>query len=51
MSVTGIRTPSGRQISGKINNLVYANLRDRGIERIRRGTFHIGENDFLRCCE
>ena len=51
MSVTGFTTPSGRQISGKINNLVYTSLRERGIERIRKGTFHVSEPDFLSSLE
>lgn len=47
MSVTGFTTPSGRQISGKINSLVYTNLRERGIDRIRKGTFHVSEDVFI----
>lgn len=47
LSVTGFTTPSSRQISGKINTLVYSNLRDRGIDRIRNGKMHVDEQSFL----
>jgi hypothetical protein len=47
MSATGFTTPSGRQISGKINNLIYTNLRERGIDRIREGKMHVDEKSFV----
>ncbi|MEM0155795.1 MAG: hypothetical protein QW597_04240 [Thermoplasmataceae archaeon] len=47
MSATGFTTPSGRQISGKINSLIYKSLRERGIDRIREGKMHVDERSFI----
>ena len=34
---TGFRTPSHRQISGKVNQVIYSSLMERGTERIKTG--------------
>ena len=44
---TGLRTPSHRQITGKVSQVIYASLRERGLERIKTGQLHATEQRFL----
>ncbi len=45
--LTGIRTPSHRQISGQVNNVIYSSLRERGIERIKTGQLRTTEEKLI----
>lgn len=47
IAITGIRIPSHSQISGRVNQVIYTSLKERGLERIRSGQLHTSEERFL----
>ncbi len=44
---TGVRTPSHRQISGQVNQVIYNSLKERGIERIKTGQLRTTEERLI----
>ncbi|MEM0157792.1 MAG: hypothetical protein QXN26_07040 [Thermoplasmataceae archaeon] len=45
--ITGFRTPSHRQISGKVNQVIYDSLLERGSERIKTGQIKTTQERFV----
>ncbi|MCL4341191.1 MAG: hypothetical protein M1431_03740 [Candidatus Thermoplasmatota archaeon] len=44
---TGVRTPSHRQISGQVNQVIYNSLKERGLERIKTGQLRTSEERLI----